>query len=558
MYFLTLVTDYDGTIANHGRVEPEVCDALKRFKETGRRVVLVTGRDLDDLRRVFPDLSLFDRVVAENGAVLYNPASTEERGLGPPPDEKLVARLQQLDVRPLAVGRTIVATWEPNQTIVLDAIRDLGLELQIVFNKGAVMVLPPNINKASGALAALAELGISAHNAIGVGDAENDHALLRACGCSAAVANALPVIKQSVDVVLNADHGAGAIELIDRIIQDDARLLPAHRNGIRLGEDEAGDVWLEPQRGTALIAGSSGSGKSTVATALTERMVERSFQFCIFDPEGDYDGLEHAVSVGDARTPPKQAEVLQLLKDIGTNVVVNLQGLGLADRPPFFARLLGDVLDMRARVGHPHWLIIDEAHHLVPAARDDGNLVLNDAMNDAILVTVHPEAVSLKALRSVGVVAGVGKHAMDTLTAFADAVDERLAGLADPPANEDEILAWVRGSGEPVRRIRTERPRQARTRHTQKYAEGDLGEDNSFYFRGPRGALNLRAQNLMLFLQIAEGVDDATWAHHLRRRDYSSWFREIIKDSELAGEVAKIESDRSLGPETAGCASPKR
>ena len=396
MYFLTLVTDYDGTLAHHGRVEPEVCDALKRLKETGRRVVLVTGRDLADLRRVFPDLSLFDRVVAENGAVLYNPASTEERGLGPPPDEKFVARLKQLDLSPLSVGRTIVATWEPNQTVVLDAIRDLGLELQIVFNKGAVMVLPPNINKASGVLAALAELGISAHNAIGVGDAENDHAFLRACGCSAAVANALPVIKQSADVVLNADHGAGAIELIDRIIQDDARLLPAHRNGIRLGADEAGDVWLEPQRGTALIAGSSGSGKSTVATALTERMVERSFQFCIFDPEGDYDGLEHAVSVGDARTPPKQAEVLQLLKDIGTNVVVNLQGLGLADRPPFFAKLLGDVLDMRARVGHPHWLIIDEAHHLVPAARDDGNLVLNDAMNDAILVTVHPEAVSLE------------------------------------------------------------------------------------------------------------------------------------------------------------------
>jgi hydroxymethylpyrimidine pyrophosphatase-like HAD family hydrolase len=220
MYFLTLVTDYDGTLAHHGLVEPEVCNALKRLRETGRRVVLVTGRDLGDLRRVFPDLAVFDRVVTENGAVLYNPAGGEERGLGSPPDARLVGRLQQLNVSPLSVGRTIIATWEPNQTVVLEAIRDLGLELQIVFNKGAVMVLPPNINKASGVLAALAELGISAHNAVGVGDAENDHAFLRACGCSAAVANALPVIKQGADVVLHADHGAGAIELIDRIIQD--------------------------------------------------------------------------------------------------------------------------------------------------------------------------------------------------------------------------------------------------------------------------------------------------------------------------------------------------
>jgi energy-coupling factor transporter ATP-binding protein EcfA2 len=297
-----------------------------------------------------------------------------------------------------------------------------------------------------------------------------------------------------------------------------------------------------------LIAGSSGSGKSTVATALTERMVERSFQFCIFDPEGDYEGLEHAVSVGDARTPPKQAEVLQLLKDLGTNAVVNMQGLALADRPPFFAKLLGEVLDARARLGHPHWLIIDEAHHLVPSARDDGNLLLNEAMNDAILVTVHPEAVSLKALQSVSVVAAVGKRAMDTLASFSEAVGERPAGLAEPPVNEDEVLVWNRGLGEPMRKIRTERPHQARTRHTQKYAEGDLGQDNSFYFRGPNAALNLRAQNLMMFLQIGEGVDDATWEHHLRRREYSSWFRDIIKDNELATEVDEVEADRSLNP----------
>src|SRR6266446_10126510 len=57
-------------------------------------------------------------------------------------------------------------------------------------------------------------------------------------------------------------------------------------------------------------------------------------------------------------------------------------------------------------------------------------------------------------------------------------------------------------------------PHAQRLRHSRKYAEGELGEDKSFYFRGQEGSLNLRAQNLVLFLQIAEGVDDGTWLYH--------------------------------------------
>jgi hypothetical protein len=83
----------------------------------------------------------------------------------------------------------------------------------------------------------------------------------------------------------------------------------------------------------------------------------------------------------------------------------------------------------------------------------------------------------------------------------------------------------------------------------RKYATGELGEDKSFYFRGPAGQLKLRAQNLVLFIQLAAGVDDETWTHHLRNRDYSRWFREAIKDEGLAAEAAAVEADASLPPE---------
>jgi len=87
-----------------------------------------------------------------------------------------------------------------------------------------------------------------------------------------------------------------------------------------------------------------------------------------------------------------------------------------------------------------------------------------------------------------------------------------------------------------------------RKRHKRKYALGELGEDRSFYFRGPRGQLNLRAQNLMLFVQLAEGVDDDTWSFHLRHGDYSRWFRDGIKDEALAEEAAQIEKNSALDP----------
>lgn len=115
----------------------------------------------------------------------------------------------------------IVAAWHPHEATIIETIYDLGLELQVIFNKDAVMVLPANVNKASGFMAALSELGISPDRAVGVGDAENDHAFLDLCGCSVAVANALPAVKERADLVTNGERGAGVIELIDQLITCD-------------------------------------------------------------------------------------------------------------------------------------------------------------------------------------------------------------------------------------------------------------------------------------------------------------------------------------------------
>ena len=147
MRYYVLACDFDNTLASHGQVEEKVIVALERVRSSGRKLILVTGRELEDLIRIFPHLDLFEQVVAENGALLYRPATRGEKVLGEPPNSEFIEFLRQRGVSPLGVGHVIVATREPYEKIVLEAIHDLGLELQVIFNKGAVMILPSGLNR---------------------------------------------------------------------------------------------------------------------------------------------------------------------------------------------------------------------------------------------------------------------------------------------------------------------------------------------------------------------------------------------------------------------------
>ncbi len=216
-----LCSDYDGTLAHHGELLERTASAVERLKATGRRVVLVTGRELDDLQSVCSRLDLFDYVVAENGALLYHPSTGLEHPLAERPPERFVEMLKARGVDRVSSGHVIVATWEPYETVVLETIRDLGLELQVIFNKGAVMVLPSGVSKATGLATALERLDIAPERAVGIGDAENDHALLAYCGCAVAVSNALQSLKDEADVVTRGSHGDGVIEIIESLIARD-------------------------------------------------------------------------------------------------------------------------------------------------------------------------------------------------------------------------------------------------------------------------------------------------------------------------------------------------
>ncbi|HEV8474508.1 MAG TPA: HAD hydrolase family protein [Methylomirabilota bacterium] len=548
-----LACDYDGTIADQGRVAAETARALTRVRESGRKVLLVTGRMLPDLRTVCPEVDrLFDAIVAENGALLYLPASRETRTLGDPPESALVEELRRRGV-PFDVGSSILATTEPYAESALAAIRDTGIERSLVFNKGSLMLLPGGVTKGTGLEAALAGMALSPHNMVGIGDAENDHAFLSVSECAVAVADAIPALRERADYVTRAPAGRGVVEFIEEhVLNDLVALMPRlTRHHFAIGDAPDGTpLTLSPHTTRLLTVGPSASGKSTLTGVLVERLVEAGRSVLLIDPEGDYQTLaelERVVVLGRTgeRALPTPDELQQLLHQPRTSLVLNLSAMSRAEKVTYATQALGAVASVRSTSGLPHWLILDEAHHIMPADGSPAVDLLRAAPEPLCMITLTVEDLAPEARALANVLAAT------ELEAFSAALRALGRGAAPPGdgalAQGEAVLAWL-GDAPRVTRVRVAKRRVQHRRHLRKYTEGELAPDRSFWFRGPANALNLRAANLTRFVELAEGVDERTWAWHLSRRDYSTWARDMIKDPDLAAALAAVEgSDLSSG-----------
>ena len=543
-----LACDYDGTIADGGRCSTEIARALTRVRESGRKVLLVTGRMLPDLRAVCPDVDrLFDAVVVENGALLYFPESREAKVLGDPPEAALIEELRRRGV-PFDVGSSIIATVEAYAEAALAAIRETGVERTLVFNKGALMLLPGGVTKGTGLEAALTVLALSPHNSVGIGDAENDHAFLAMSECAVAVADAIPALRERADYVTRAPGSRGVIEFIEEhLVNDLVELMPRlTRHRLILGEsDDREPVTISPHATRLLIVGPSASGKSTLTGLLVERLVESGRSVLLIDPEGDYQTfaeIERVVVLGGSseRALPTPDELRQLLHQPRTSLVLNLSAMTRAEKVAYATKALGAVALVRSTTGLPHWLILDEAHHIAPADGSPVAELLRGSTESLCLSTLDVSDLAPELRTLPNVVAATELEAFAAATRAA--TGGRAPALAGTPLAEGEVaIAWL-GPEARAQRFRVAKRRVQHRRHVRKYTEGELPPDRSFYFRGPAGALNLRAANLVRFVELAEGVDEPTWAWHLGQHDYSTWARQQIKDDELAGALAAVET----------------
>lgn len=449
MRYFALATDYDGTLAEEGVVRSETLRSLERLRNSGRQLILVTGRLLPDLKGVFPQYEIFQQIVAENGAVLYNTKTKAESLLCEAPPDEFAEILASKGVEPLEIGQVIVATLDTHKQMVLQTIEELGLELQIIFNKGAAMVLPSGVNKATGLQAALKRLGLSAHNIVGVGDAENDHAFLKICERSVAVTNALPSLKTKSDWVTNGEAGKGVEELVERLLEDDLASIQARdeRDCMTLGIAD-GRALRVPVYGTSLLISRDSTGeKSQVATNVMSRLTEAGYQFLAFDPRGDYQTVEGAVLVGDRKRAPLIDEVLKTLATSGQSLIVNLLGVPAQKRPLFFEGLVPRLREMRVRTGRPHWVILDEVHHLMPVMQRAIEAGPIRGLTGAVLIAMEPEQLPPSVLCSLDMIVAVGERQEETIRTFCSSCDQQCPPLPAIRPEPGRALLWSRKRG---------------------------------------------------------------------------------------------------------------
>jgi hydroxymethylpyrimidine pyrophosphatase-like HAD family hydrolase len=541
--YRALAIDYDGTLTEGEQPERDVLDALERARRDGLVLVLATGRRMAELRQVFPAVDdAFDAVVAENGAVAV--IGGVGRALAPSVSPELTAALREREV-PIVSGEVLLACDAVHAATVLEEIQRLGLDEQLVRNREALMVLPAGVTKGTGVVAVLEELAVSPHDAVGVGDAENDHALLAACELGVAVANAVPGLRRHADLVLDAPNGQGLLQLLTG---------PVLRRGVRPATPHA---WLHlgvygdgtPARLAAapanlLIAGGTGEGKSMAAGLLVEQLARAHYSVLVVDLEGDHTGLCSLPGislVGGDDELPGPSRLLDRLARRPTSMVVDLSHDDDADA--YLAALVGELGRRRAAHQGPHWVVIDEAQR---ALVHPGIAELLAADEGLCLVTWRPETLFDADLT-----------VFDTVLAFAD--DERPEELVRllqvvAGAGPDELghlldrlpagHAVLGGAGAPRRlgTIQLARRATAHTRHRRKYATATLPEPLRFVFRRPGGeATGDIARNILEFHDQLGAVSDAVVAHHLLGGDFSAWARSSLQDPELATALAQIE-----------------
>lgn len=557
MKFLVLAIDFDGTTATGGVIDRGVLKAIALLRSAGIVVVLVTGRILDDLRSKTGDLHFVDAVVAENGAVIYFPDSGVYSVQAEPPPAAFISALKERRIA-FAAGRVLVDLDAASAPEVLEIIRRLELPLVLAFNRGRLMVLPQSISKATGLRHALAILRLSPRNAVAIGDAENDHELLRACEVGVAVEWGSQALKAVADDVIAGLGPAAVAGYLTALHSGERAPMPLGvRRRLTLGHGRDGREFSLSVRGrNVLVAGDPKSGKSWVTGLLCEQLILYGYSVCIIDPEGDYLPLEALPGVrvlGGADPLPRPRELLKALRHADVSLVIDLSHVPQDQKYSYIRNVLSTLASFRRRTGLPHRIVVDEAHYFL---HDPDVLQLLDLeLNGYTLVSyrasrIHPGI--LAASQAILVTRESDPAELQALTALCTKCEKQVSPgdlsklLGDITIGEAVVLPVTDEAQGEARRLRLIPRLTPHVRHLSKYIDVPVAESRGFVFSAEAGVTG-RVRTLQEFAETVERVPLAAVEGHLRRGDFSRWVTDVFGDYPLAASIRRIENDFRRG-----------
>ena len=545
-----LALDYDGTIATDRGIERDVRDAIAAARTSGITVLLVTGRILSELRRVAGDLHFVDGVVAENGAVVHFPDSEHTSVLAPRVAERL-ARGLEADGIPFQAGECLIDANAADGHRLLAVIRQLELPYVLVFNRGRVMVLPQGVSKATGLQAALEMLRLSPRNAVAIGDAENDHELLRLAELGAAVGWGSRVLQSAADAVVPGDHPRDVAHYIRSILASDRMPLPARaRRHLRLGHLEDGREFSLAVKGrNVLVAGDAKSGKSWIAGLLCEQLILHGYCVCVLDPEGDYRSLEALPGVtvlGGEDPPPTPRELLRALRYPDRSVVIDLSRLPQDEKIAYIRSALPAINQMRRRTGLPHRILLDEAHYFLNGA--DGERLLDLDRNGYTVVTFCASRLPPQLLAATEVMLVTCESNDDEIAALytsCQACQTRMDAaawrrlLCHVAVGQAVALPITEEAAGDLRLFNIGRRLTSHVRHREKYVDVPVTEQKAFVFSRPGHVA--RARTLREFVTTLEPLSSTAVHGYLQRGDFSRWIADVFGDRALAADIHERE-----------------
>jgi hydroxymethylpyrimidine pyrophosphatase-like HAD family hydrolase len=548
-----LALDYDGTIARDDRLEPVVREAIAEARARGITVLLVTGRILDELRRVAGDLHFVDGVVAENGAVVHFPDSGHTSLLAPLIPEVFLAEVRERRIT-ASTGQCLVDAAAADAGRLLEVIQALELPLVLLFNRSRVMTLPQGVSKATGLHVALDMLRLSARNTVAIGDAENDHPLLQLAELGATVEWGSPALRSGADVVVQGS-GPPAVADYVRQLARAARLplAPKARRRLKLGYTEDGREFSLAVRGrNVLITGDAKSGKSWIAGLLCEQLILHGYSMCIFDPEGDYrslEGLPGVAVLGGEDPAPTPRELHRALRYPDRSVVIDLSHLAHDEKIDYIRSILPAINVMRRRTGLPHRILLDEAHYFLHDG--DAHHLLDLDTNGYLIVTFCASRLpkALIAASEVMLVTCESNPAeIDALCQWCNACQKietarsRWSVLAHLAVGQAIALPITEESGGELKMFTLGQRLTPHVRHREKYVDMPVTESRAFQF-GANGGPPRRARTLRQFVDTLEGAAPASLAGYVRRGDFSRWIADVFGDNVLADEL-RVEEQR--------------
>lgn len=557
MKLAVLALDYDGTITFGDGLDPSMRQAIAAARRAGILVLLVTGRILDELRRVAGELYFVDGVVVENGAVLHFPERQYTLSLAPLVSPEFLTDLGKHGIAFLA-GQCIVDAAANDGPRLLEAIRRLELPLVLLFNRGRVMALPQGVSKATGLQRALDMLRLSPRNMLAIGDAENDHELLRLAEVGAAVEWGSPALRAAADVVV---EGRGPVDVARFVESLAARgTLPTPRRARRrlsLGHTEDGrELSLAVRGRNVLVAGDARSGKSWIAGLLCEQLILHGYSVCVLDPEGDYRSLESlpGMSVLGGDDPaPRPRELIRALRYPDRSAVIDLSRLDHDEKILYIRAALPALNEMRRRTGLPHQILVDEAHYFLH--NDDAGRLLDLERNGYTLVTYRASQLPGEVLAAAEVMLvtcesdPVEVEALRQACAKCQAVDTTTWHqlLARLTVGQAVALPITEEAGGEARLFHLGSRLTPHVRHREKYVDVPVSEHRAFVFarRGDGG--DRRARTLRDLVTELDMLPAGTLDGHLRRHDFSRWIRDVFGDHALADDLQRQEDRYAAG-----------